>query len=50
MRIVNRKIETDTVAGKSCYEYIISTNRAFDKESFIDTFLVLPDTQKVSIY
>jgi putative Mg2+ transporter-C (MgtC) family protein len=50
MRIVNRRIETDTVAGKSRYEYIISTNRAFDQESFIDAFLVLPDTQKVSIY
>ena len=50
MRIVNRRLETDTVAGKSRYEYIISTNRAFDQESFIDAFLVLPDTQKVSIY
>jgi putative Mg2+ transporter-C (MgtC) family protein len=50
MRIVNRKIETDTVAGKSRYEYIISTNRVFDQESFIGAFLILPDTQKVSIY
>jgi putative Mg2+ transporter-C (MgtC) family protein len=50
MRIVNRKIETDTVAGKSRYEYIISTNRVFDQESFIGAFLMLPDTQKVSIY
>jgi putative Mg2+ transporter-C (MgtC) family protein len=50
MRIVNRRLETDTLAGKSRYEYIISTNRAFDQESFIDAFLVLPDTQKVSIY
>jgi hypothetical protein len=50
MRIVNRKIETDTVAGKSRYEYIILTNRVFDQESFIGAFLMLPDTQKVSIY
>jgi putative Mg2+ transporter-C (MgtC) family protein len=50
MRIVNRRIETDTVVGKSRYEYIISTNRAFDQESFIGAFLMLPDTQKVSIY
>ena len=43
-------IEKDTVAGLSRYEYIISTNRAFDPESFIGAFLVLPDIQKVSIH
>jgi putative Mg2+ transporter-C (MgtC) family protein len=50
MSIVNRKIEKDTAAGRSIYEYIISTNRAFDQESFIGTFLVLPDIQKVGIH
>jgi hypothetical protein len=50
MRIVNRRIETDTVAGKSRYEYIISTNWAFDQVSFVGAFLMLSDTQKVIIY
>jgi hypothetical protein len=50
MRIVNRRIETDTAAGKTRYEYTISTNRAFDQESFIGAFLMLPDIQKVGIY
>lgn len=50
MRIVNRRIEADTAAGKTRYEYTISTNRAFDQESFIGAFLMLPDIQKVSIY
>jgi len=50
MCIVNRRIETDTAAGKTCYEYTISTNRALDQESFIGAFLMLPEIQKVSIY
>ena len=50
MRIVSRRIEADTVKGKSRYEYVISTNRALDHESFIGAFLVLPDIQKVTIY
>jgi putative Mg2+ transporter-C (MgtC) family protein len=49
MRIVSRKIEKDTVAGKSRYEYVISTNRALDQESFINAFLVIPDIRKVII-
>ena len=42
-------IEKDTVTGKSRYEYIISTNRVFDQESFTAALLVLPDIQKVGI-
>jgi putative Mg2+ transporter-C (MgtC) family protein len=50
MRIVNQRIEKDTVAGKSRYEFIITTNRSFDEASFIGAFLGLPDIQKVSIH
>jgi putative Mg2+ transporter-C (MgtC) family protein len=50
MRIVNARIERDAATGKSRYEYIISTNRAFDQESFISAFLVLPDIHKVNVY
>jgi putative Mg2+ transporter-C (MgtC) family protein len=50
MRIVERKIETDTVTGKSCYEYIISTNKPLDHESLIGAFLMLPDIEKVNIF
>lgn len=50
MSIVNRKIERDTSVGRSIYEYIITTNRSFDQESFIGTFLALPDIQKVGIH
>lgn len=49
MRIVEQRIEQDTVAGKSRHEYLLSTNRAFDQESFIDAFLALPDIQKVGV-
>ena len=49
MRIVNRKIEADSVTGKSRYEYVISTRRALDHESLIGAFLALPDIQKVHI-
>jgi putative Mg2+ transporter-C (MgtC) family protein len=49
MRIVERRIETDTVTGKSCYEYIISTNKPLDHESLIGAFLMLPDIEKVNI-
>ena len=50
MRIASQKIEKDITTGKSLYEYVISTNRAFDQESFIGTFLGLPEIHKVSIY
>ncbi len=50
MRIVNQRIEKDTVVGNSRHEYVVSTNRAFDQESFMSAFLVLPDIHKVSIY
>jgi len=52
MRIVHARIEKDTAAtgAKSRYEYIISTNKAFDPQSFIDAFLALPDIQKVSVH
>jgi hypothetical protein len=50
MRIVKERIEKDTAAGKSLHEYIISTNRAFDPESLIDAFLMLPKIQKVSVH
>jgi hypothetical protein len=50
MRIVKETIEKDTAAGKSLYEYIISTNRAFNQESFIGAFLMLPEIQKVSVH
>jgi len=50
MRIVNERIEKDTTVGKSVYEYIISTNRSFDPESLIDTFLMLPEIKKVSVH
>jgi hypothetical protein len=50
MRIVKETIEKDTAAGKSLYEYIISTNRAFNQESFIGAFLRLPEIQKVSVH
>jgi len=49
MHIVNRKIEADSVTGKSRYEYIISTGRAVDHEALIGAFLALPDIQKVHI-
>lgn len=49
MRIVERKIETDIVTGKSCYEYIISTSKPLDHESLIGAFLMLPDIEKVNI-
>jgi putative Mg2+ transporter-C (MgtC) family protein len=50
MRIVKERIEKDTAAGKSLYAYIISTNRAFDPESLIDAFLMLPEIQRVSVH
>jgi hypothetical protein len=50
MRIVKERIEKHTAAGKSLHEYIISTNRAFDPESLIDAFLMLPKIQKVSVH
>ena len=49
MHIARQSIEKDTVTGKSRYEYIISTNRVFDQESFTAALLVLPDIQKVGI-
>jgi len=49
MRIVERRIETDTVTGQSCYEYVISTSRPLDHESLIGAFLMLPDIQRVNI-
>jgi hypothetical protein len=33
----------------SAYAYVISTNRAFDQESFIGDFLKLPEYHNVSI-
>ena len=49
MRIASQKIEKDIATGKSRYEYVISTNRAFDQESFIGTFLELPGIHKIII-
>lgn len=49
MRIVERRIETDTVTGKSCYEYIISTSKPLNHESLISAFLMLPDIEKINI-
>jgi len=49
MRIADQKIEKDIATGKSRYEYVISTNRAFDQESFIGTFLELPGIHKIII-
>ena len=50
MRIVHRRIEADSVTGKTRYEYGISTSRALDHESLIGALLVLPDIQKVNIF
>jgi putative Mg2+ transporter-C (MgtC) family protein len=50
MRIATQKIEKDIFTANSRYEYVISTNREFDQESFIGTFLGLPEIYKVSIY
>lgn len=49
IRIVNRRIEADSVTGKNRYEYVLSTNRALDQESLIGALLELPDIQKINI-
>jgi putative Mg2+ transporter-C (MgtC) family protein len=49
MHIVSQKIDKDTVAGQSRYEYVLSTNRVMDHESFTGAFLALPGIEKVSI-
>jgi putative Mg2+ transporter-C (MgtC) family protein len=50
MRVVKERLEIDTAAGRSRYEYSISTNKTFDQETLTEVLLALPDIQKVTIH